>query len=430
MKAPNATGVSSSTGVSLSKIAQASHWEDVVLRKIVIDNFKSLVNMTYEPGHLNLVIGENSSGKTNLCQAIRFLGYSSRMPFLEAMMDVAGTYTNLGNVYAKKSTIDFLCAFDFAAARPPLHFEYSLSVEVPTLRSYLTKEVRVRSERLGVQSGAGIPEVLLVNESGQARLLDEERLPPPDKSSQQPYVEMEIEASRSALSQTYPSSKHKRLQLFQFFLRSWRYYDLDLGLLRKSEFKPLESELRSDGANLVSVLHTLKNTDGFNFRKLIELTQTVEPRLADLNFYPPHQPVTMYMEDTKGEKFELANVSNGTLRFLALCYVMLTRSQRILDLPLPPPLTIIEEPENGIYVAHFKRLLELIEPSTGEVQYIFTSHSPYFIDLFDAYLENVVVMKRGETHSELIRPDQEKIRRYLSEKEFPLGELHFRDMIA
>jgi len=90
-------------------------------------------------------------------------------------------------------------------------------------------------------------------------------------------------------------------------------------------------------------------------------------------------------------------------------------------------VTIIEEPENGLYVRYLKPLLELIDPTGANGQYIFTSHSPYFIDLFDAYPENITLMQDRGTYSALLKPDLDKVRKYL--KEMPLGELHFREML-
>jgi predicted ATPase len=92
-------------------------------------------------------------------------------------------------------------------------------------------------------------------------------------------------------------------------------------------------------------------------------------------------------------------------------------------------LSVIEEPETGIFVGHLKPLLESIDPSGREGQYIFTSHSPYFIDLFDAHLDGVLLLKRERTHTTLVQPDPDKVLP-LIEEEFSLGELHFREMLG
>ena len=50
-----------------------------MLKTFYVDNFKSHINTTYKPGPVNLLIGMNNSGKTNLCQALRFVGLTSRL---------------------------------------------------------------------------------------------------------------------------------------------------------------------------------------------------------------------------------------------------------------------------------------------------------------------------------------------------------------
>src|SRR5207249_9321407 len=95
--------------------------------------------------------------------------------------------------------------------------------------------------------------------------------------------------------------------------------------------------------------------------------------------------------------------------------------------PGGPSIAMIEEPENGIFVEHLKALLERVDPSGREGQLIFTSHSPYFIDLFDAALEGLFIIKPAETHSALIRPDAGKLRDRLGQ--FSLGEMHFRGLL-
>ena len=43
-----------------------------MLKEIWVDNYKTLVNIAVKPRRLNLLLGRNNSGKTNLSQALRF----------------------------------------------------------------------------------------------------------------------------------------------------------------------------------------------------------------------------------------------------------------------------------------------------------------------------------------------------------------------
>ncbi|MDD4889438.1 MAG: AAA family ATPase, partial [Phycisphaerae bacterium] len=110
----------------------------------------------------------------------------------------------------------------------------------------------------------------------------------------------------------------------------------------------------------------------------------------------------------------------------AIAYLVISASRS--QHPPGPPLIIVEEPENGIYVGQLKPLLQRIDPNGAGGQFIFTSQSPYFIDLFDSHLEGLHVFKPGKPSAVLVKPDVEKTRRLL--EQMPLGEMHFREMLG
>jgi hypothetical protein len=72
-------------------------------------------------------------------------------------------------------------------------------------------------------------------------------------------------------------------------------------------------------------------------------------------------------------------------------------------------------------------LFERIDPSGRQGQFIFTSHNPYFIDLFDASVEGLFVVKAGDTHSIVSKPNPTSIQDRLGK--FSLGEMHFRGLL-
>lgn len=164
------------------------------------------------------------------------------------------------------------------------------------------------------------------------------------------------------LSRLYDLKDNPRANLFKNYLASWLYYDLDSQQLRRPEARLLDAVLNPDGGNLASVLFSLKNANERLYRRLIEITQrSVEPRLELLSFFSPAEnQVFMFGEDAAGHRFGPATMSNGTLRFLALAYVLLTTDAQ--DQPGAAPLVIVEEPETGLFVGHLKDLFLL---STG-----------------------------------------------------------------
>jgi AAA15 family ATPase/GTPase len=48
------------------------------IRELTIRRFRSLKEITWKPGDLNLIVGPNASGKSNLLKAIEMLSSSAQ----------------------------------------------------------------------------------------------------------------------------------------------------------------------------------------------------------------------------------------------------------------------------------------------------------------------------------------------------------------
>ena len=131
----------------------------------------------------------------------------------------------------------------------------------------------------------------------------------------------------------------------------------------------------------------------------------------------------MVFEDSDRNPLHAVNASSGTLRFLALAYILVIQPRRN-----PSPLCVVEEPENGIHVSFLKTLFELVDSAATSSKFVFTSHAPYFIDLFDEHLNGIFVLNKSKGHTSITEPDVEEVRSRL--ENFPLGEQHYREMLG
>ncbi len=112
--------------------------------------------------------------------------------------------------------------------------------------------------------------------------------------------------------------------------------------------------------------------------------------------------------------------SDGAILFLGFL--------ALANLPHPPRLLLIEEPETGIYPERLRQVIELLRKMTaasGETapQIVFTTHSPYVLSLFQP--EEVTFMSRGDDGIVRARPlrDAPHIKERL--EGFYLGELWY-----
>ncbi len=219
-----------------------------------------------------------------------------------------------------------------------------------------------------------------------------------------------------------------RAILFRRYLQSWGYYNLNPEMLRSPEVARDDGALLSNGANLSRALFDLHNQKPRLERKLIDAIRKLEPKLELLSFSAPDpEHVHLFGEDEKAHRFSTRSMSDGTLRFTAIAYVILIASQQA-EAGGFAPLIMVEEPENGLYVGHLKPLLQRLEADGKLGQFIFTTHSPYFVDLFDKWLDGVHVIKAGTPSSVVSQPDPAKLKQLLND--MSLGDLHFHEMLT
>lgn len=182
--------------------------------------------------------------------------------------------------------------------------------------------------------------------------------------------------------------------------------------------------LARDGSNIAEFLVELRDLDPRVLDGIIRTMAYVLPYARDL------QPAITselerkaWLQLTEGE-FKVPGwmLSTGTLRVLALL--------ALLRHPLPPPLVVVEEIENGLDPRSIHLLVEEMRNAvlSGATQVVLTTHSPYLLDLLK--LDQLVLVVRdeaGEPHFH--RPaDSAKLAGWAEEfapgRLYTMGSLH------
>ncbi|HZF40179.1 MAG TPA: AAA family ATPase [Blastocatellia bacterium] len=109
----------------------------------------------------------------------------------------------------------------------------------------------------------------------------------------------------------------------------------------------------------------------------------------------------------------LARVSDGTLRFLFLL--------TLLNQPELPPVICIEEPESGLHPDVIHTVAELLIEASQHTQIIVTSHSEQLVSALSEVPEAIIVCERDETVTHLRRLDPEQWKVWL--EKYTLGDL-------
>ena len=118
-----------------------------------------------------------------------------------------------------------------------------------------------------------------------------------------------------------------------------------------------------------------------------------------------------WTQKTSDYPFHVSQLSDGTLRFIALTTALLQ--------PDPPATVLLDEPELGLHPYALTLLAELLKKATENTQVIVSTQSASLLDNFEA--EDVVIVERengASTFKRLSSPDLEE---WL--KDYSLGEL-------
>src|SRR5262249_26871484 len=198
--------------------------------------------------------------------------------------------------------------------------------------------------------------------------------------------------------------------------RNWRYFSLSPLAIRLGSDETWRRSTSSptgalpsawwtacdpDGFDLSLVIFILKSFDDRRYRRIIQHVKMIEPALEAINFIPaPGQHPVPFVELNTQSRASWRGLSDGTLRALGLALIIETAGACSPPTNSVPCLSLIEEPENGIFPGMLRRFFDLFEDWAPTAQFFFTSHSPYFIDMFDDKRECVTILRQAKDRSE------------------------------
>lgn len=380
-----------------------------------VEGFRSLKNVSWKPGNLNVVIGPNGSGKSNLLRVLELLSVSAR--------------GQLGAYIQKSGGIDPLLwdgqAIDLKLRLKVGDFEeqprqHDLTYEVQLARIGAGSAYRIGSELLAdynlVEQGVHRePFKHLQRRNLDARIFDEDQrgLVAPEETLSEEETLLSLAAGPFTTNQWIPR--------FQKPLETWSvYHDLHVNrdaTIRQPAIARTEKRVSPDGQNLIAVLHTLYTGNRY-FKQAVNMAMRAAfgEDFEELIFPPASdQRIQLRVRwKTLLREQSAADLSDGTLRFLFLLTVLAT--------PSPASLIAIDEPETGLHPSMLPIIAEYAADAALKTQVILTTHSDQLLDAFgDAEpITTVATWANGETTLDTL--DGEELAYW--RQEYTLGALY------
>jgi predicted ATPase len=394
-----------------------------MLTRLQVNGFKNLLGIDIRFGPFTCIAGCNGVGKSNLFDAISFLGTLAKVPLLEAALSIRGERGRSGDIrhifhhYGTRfdPEMEFIAdliipqdAIDDLGQHAKASYtflRYSLKLQYRTegINDRSVNPIRIIEEELTYLPKKEMSENILfkfsnrwrdsvINGKKTTKLISTEcrdgktiiKLHQDGKRGGKTQSLLASSLPRTVLSSTNAAESPTAL-CARREMESWMLLQLEPSALRKSDDFTAPPILTNNGEHLPATLHRLASADPQRIYQqvsndLTELISDVKEIKVDAD--EKRQLYTLFVNDKAGTEHPAHALSDGTLRFLALSII--GRDPQVQG------LICLEEPENGIHPERIPAMLELLrnmavdpkEPvdETNPLrQVIVNTHSPGFV---------------------------------------------------
>jgi predicted ATPase len=202
---------------------------------------------------------------------------------------------------------------------------------------------------------------------------------------------------------------------------SWTVYHFhdtsDTAAMRREGSVRDNERLRESGDNLAAYLYRLRDEDKATYSLIEDTIRLVAPFFKGFKLRTKKKKddeliELEWVQKNSDHPFHASQLSDGTLRFIALTTALLQ--------PDPPATILIDEPELGLHPYALNTLASLIRQARQRTQLIVSTQSAGLLNAFEP--KDVVVIDRAEGESRFRRLTEEELTAWLDE-EYSLGEL-------
>lgn len=393
----------------------------MLLRCIQLKNF-----LSYGPNSqpltlqdLNIIIGTNGSGKSNLLEAIALLKSTPQ----ELVRPI-----NLGG-----SVRDWIWKDPTQTLRPTAHIEVIVDkgnirqlsgelrywfefienggrFEIVDERIEYAKKMSGKHEAFFFYKYENGHPILNVNTAGTKgwieRTLQRERINPEKSIFAQRYD------PDTYLEISYLSDVFKDITIY----RDWSFGPF--AQLRQPQRPDISGKyLAEDMSNLAIILGRVKKNHIWR-NKFLEFFQAAYEEIEDFELSPEGGMIEINVRE--GNSIPATRLSDGTLRLMCLLAVLCD--------PEPPRLICIDEPELGLHPDLVNMMADALRYAAERTQVIVTTHSVGLVDAFTETPDVVVVCEKNDGCTQMRRLVPEELEAWL--KDYDLGQLWTRGHIG
>lgn len=337
-----------------------------MLNSIEIKNFKSIKNQRINFDDLNILIGANNSGKSNLLDGIVTINNI----FKKSIDEVFGTGPfSFGASFCKGGKFEENMSFKVKGKIGDNEYEYEIELEGKRKKTGGAVQPSIKKEKLTFNGHQCCNNSSTKNSFIYTAPLND--LKDPRTILKRNFRSMEY--------QFVPKLIKKDHQIIE--------YETNYG----PDSIPY---LSYDGSNLLDVLYYVRELDDRRFAEIFQSFRKFFPNLKNLKIqtgYGGNSVLQVNMKiDNKDWRFVGPQLSDGFLILLSI--ITLLSSEQL------PNVILFEELENGLNPSSIEKILnrmfEVVRDK--DVQICITTHSPMFLQLMRNRPESIIICEQDE----------------------------------
>ncbi|MFE4106741.1 AAA family ATPase [Almyronema epifaneia] len=360
-----------------------------MLKRLALYGFKSIKAMELELRPLNILIGANGAGKSNLISFFKMLNEMMAGRF-QQYVGVSGRATSL------------------------LHFGPKIT---PQIEAKLEFEVENRLDTYQVR---------LFHAAGDTLIFAEETL----SFLQTGYIDPRTnhlgaghEESRLRQAAAEEIAAAKTLQYLLNRCRVYHFHDTSSTAgVRQSSYAGNTRWLMPDAGNLAALLLRFREENPLSYQNIVRTIRLITPFFDDFDLAADasHQVILNWREKGSDQVFGPHQFSDGTLRAICLVTLLLQPLDEL------PELIIVDEPELGLHPYALNVVAALFSKASHYTQILVSTQSSTFLDSFDT--EDVITVNREGQESQFRRLNSAELDDWLDE--YSLGEIWEKNVIG
>jgi predicted ATPase len=359
-----------------------------MIQSLEIKNFKSIRDQKIELRNLNVLIGQNGAGKSNLISLFTFLKWLYRSELTEKIFTSGGI-----NKFIYNGNSDNQIAIRINQLLGENKSEYYYCNLVSDGEKFVLSADEFSHNGLITKSGWDFGDVAYSSESILGKHTPLNTIGKPDFEQFEQYH----------FQDTSQDSRIKQLQDIEDVYH-----------------------FHSDGRNLAPYLLFLRNNEPKNYARIISVIQIIYPLFKDFVLeespYAKGKIILRWKEKWSDNSLDIRQMSDGLIRFICLT--------TLLNMPfkaLTPRTIIIDEPELGLHPKAIEVLSSLIQKAAVDRQIIIATQSAALVDNFTP--EDILIAERIDSGETIFkRKTTEELSVWLDD--YSLGELWLSNIIG